>query len=184
MPTPTHVAFLRAVNVGGRTAHKEQLVAAALSTGATDASTFIASGNLLFRPCESPSTPSEVETALEAALARELGFDTEVFVRSHPQLASIAEGDPFDRTVDLDSGTYNVGFLRCPPSVEVVARLVALSSDVDRLTSSEREVHWHTAGTMSDSPLFTRPTMDRVIGAPMTMRNIRTIRRLVDKLTD
>ncbi len=36
MPTPTHVAFLRAVNVGGRTARKEQLIAAALSTGATD----------------------------------------------------------------------------------------------------------------------------------------------------
>jgi len=62
--------------------------------------------------------------------------------------------------------------------------LVALSSDVDRLASSGCEVHWHTAGKMSDSPLFTRPTLDRVIGAPMTMRNIRTIRRLVDKLTD
>ncbi|UDY35722.1 DUF1697 domain-containing protein [Dermatobacter hominis] len=184
MGSPTHVGFLRAVNVGGRTARKEQLVAAAEAAGADDVSTFIASGNLLFAPGTLPVRRPQLETALERALEDELGFTTEVFVRGRRQLAALADCDPWDGAVDLDAGTWNVGFLRAALPAADAARLVSLSSADDHLATSGSELHWHTAGKMSDSVLFQRPKdMGRAIGdVPVTMRNIRTVRRLVDKL--
>ena len=184
MGSPSHVAFLRAVNVGGRTARKEQLVAAATAAGVTDAATFIASGNLLFGRGELPARRPQVEAALEVALAEELGFSTEVFVRSRRDLAALAGSDPWDGTVDLDSGTWNVGFLRGPLTAAARRDLIALATDDDHLAASGSELHWHTVGNMSDSVLFQRPAdMGRAIGGvPVTMRNIRTVRRLLDKL--
>jgi uncharacterized protein (DUF1697 family) len=181
---PTHVAFLRAVNVGGRTARKEQLVAAATAAGADDATTFIASGNLLFSRGDLPGRRPQLEAALEASLADELGFSTEVFVRSRRDLAALADCDPWDGAVDLDAGTWNVGFLRTALPAAARTRLLALSSDHDELAAEGSELHWHTAGKMSDSVLFQRPKeMGRAIGdVPVTMRNIRTVRRLVDKM--
>lgn len=183
MAEQTHVAFLRAVNVGGRTARKEQLVAAALAAGATEASTFIASGNLLFSPGDLQGSTTNVEATLEDALAIELGFSTEVFVRSLAELERLGTGNPFDGAVDLDSGTYSVGFLRGPLPPDVTEAFLALATETDHLAVAEREVHWHTVGKMTESPLFTRPTLEKVLGVPVTKRNIRTVRRLVVKLT-
>lgn len=184
MGGPSHVAFLRAVNVGGRTARKEQLIAAAQRAGAEEVSTVIASGNLLFSPGDLSGRRAPIEAALEAALADELGFSTEVFVRDRRSLTKLADGDPFDGAVDLDSGTWNVGFLRRPLGTADAERLLALTNSEDHLATAGSELHWHTVGKMSDSVLFQRPAdmASAIGGAVVTMRNIRTVRRLVDKL--
>lgn len=177
---PTHVAFLRAVNVGGRTATKERLIAATEAAGATDVSTFLASGNVLFSPGELPRRRSALESALERALEAELGFRAEVFVRARRQLVALGSGDPWDGAVDLESGTYNVAFLhRALPDSEQRA-VAAASTPRDHLAAVGSELHWHTAGKMSESELFDRPLLDRPVA--MTMRNIRTVRRLVARL--
>jgi uncharacterized protein (DUF1697 family) len=47
---PRCVAFLRAVNVGGRVLKSDALKKAFESAGATDPETFLASGNVVFSP--------------------------------------------------------------------------------------------------------------------------------------
>jgi uncharacterized protein (DUF1697 family) len=174
------VAFLRAVNVGRRTATKERLVAATEAAGATGVSTFLASGNVLFSPGTLPTRRTALESALERALEAELGFRSEVFVRTRRQLVALGTGDPWDGAVDLGSGTYNVAFLhRALPAGEQHA-VAAASTPLDHLAVVGSELHWHTAGKMSESPLFDRPLLDRKVA--MTMRNIRTVRRLADRL--
>ncbi|MFN7148970.1 MAG: DUF1697 domain-containing protein [Microthrixaceae bacterium] len=177
---PTYVAFVRAVNVGGRTATKERLIAAAEAIGATHVSTFLASGNVLLAPGALPGRRAALESALERALEAELGFHSEVFVRTRRQLAALGAGDPWDGAVDLDSGTYNVAFLHraLPPTEQ--REILACSTPRDHLAVVGTELHWHTAGKMSESELFDRPLLDRPIA--MTMRNIRTVKRLVARL--
>lgn len=177
---PTHVAFVRAVNVGGRTATKERLIAAAEATGATHVSTFIASGNILFAPGGTSSRRATVEAALADALETELGFHSEVFVRTRRQLAALGAGDPWDGAVDLDSGTYNVAFLHRALPVGEQRAVAAASTPRDHLVVVGTELHWHTAGKMSESELFDRPLLERSVA--MTMRNIRTVTRLVARL--
>lgn len=177
---PTHVAFLRAVNVGGRTATSDRLVAATEATGATHVSTFMASGNVLFAPGDVPHRRAALEAALDAAMEAELGFRAETFVRTRRQLVALGSGDPWDGEVDLESGTYNLGFLRAPLPVAERRAVLALSTPDDRVIVVGSELHWHTTGKMSDSALFDRPLLDRA--TPVTMRNIRTVRRLVARL--
>ncbi len=177
---PTHVAFLRAVNVGGRTATKDRLIAAAEASGAAEVSTFLASGNVLFAPGDLPRRRAALESALDAALEAELGFRAEAFVRTRRQLAVLGSGDPWDGRVDLDSGTYNVAFLHraLPPGEQ--REVLAASTPRDHLAAVGTELHWHTAGKMSESELFDRPLLARPVA--VTMRNIRTVRRLVARL--
>ena len=55
---PRHVAFLRAINVGGRRATRDQLTSCLESLGFENVITFRASGNLIF------DAPRQPETAL------------------------------------------------------------------------------------------------------------------------
>jgi uncharacterized protein (DUF1697 family) len=174
------VAFVRAVNVGGRTATKDQLIAATESAGAVHVSTFLASGNVLFAPGDLPGRRTALEAALGRTLQDELGFHSEVFVRTRRQLVVLGDGDPWDGAVDLEAGTYNVAFLHraLPPGEQEELR--SHSTPHDHLAAVGTELHWHTAGKMSESELFDRPLLDRPVA--MTMRNIRTVRRLVGRL--
>ena len=69
------IHLLRAVNVGGAKLPMADLRALATSLGATDVSTYIASGNLI---CEPPGDPAEFDRALEAAVDEQFGFFREV----------------------------------------------------------------------------------------------------------
>ncbi len=65
------VAFLRAINVGGRTVTKDRLVSAFAAAGLRDAETFIASGNVAFDAPDSALGATEQKIA--AALRSECG---------------------------------------------------------------------------------------------------------------
>jgi uncharacterized protein (DUF1697 family) len=71
-PTPMSrlVALLRAVNVGGRTVKMDRLCAAFEEMGLTGVETYIASGNVLFKPTGEPLDLLErrIETHLRGGL--------------------------------------------------------------------------------------------------------------------
>jgi uncharacterized protein (DUF1697 family) len=181
MPSPaTHVALLRGINVGGHTARKEQLVRAVASVGVDDVTTFLASGNVLFRAGDRDGDGG-LDDDISAALADELGFDATAFVRSARQVATVLGRTPFDRSPP-DTGTLQVGFVRSPLKSGAKADVVGLSSDVDRLAVVGRELYWHTAAGVSDSPLFKGSALARAVGQEVTWRNLNTIRRLADRL--
>lgn len=185
---PNSVAFLRGINVGGHTARKDQLIAAVSSVGAQDVSTFLASGNVVFAAGDvvfaagdAPTDPDELEQALSDALKAELGFTVAVFVRTAVRLRSIADRSPFPG-LDTTVGTLQVGFLHRALTRPAKDRVTNLSSPIDHLAGVGRELYWHTAAGISDSPLFKGPALTGAIGQDVTMRNINTVRRLVDKL--
>jgi uncharacterized protein (DUF1697 family) len=71
---PRLIAFLRAVNVGGRNVTMEQLRAHFSALGFTDVNTFIASGNVLFTSrAEKPAEPPEA-----SAVERLKAFKTDI----------------------------------------------------------------------------------------------------------
>lgn len=91
---PTHVALLRGINVGGHNkvpmAELRQVVA---SLGHADVATYIQSGNVLFT---SDDADSEVlATALEGAIAANLGVKPAVIVLSRGDLEQAVRDNPF-----------------------------------------------------------------------------------------
>ncbi len=90
---PTHLALLRAVNVGGTgklpMAELRELTEA---LGFANVRTYIASGNLLL---DSRLSAARVREQLEAALAARLGKPVGVVMRSPAELAALLAANPF-----------------------------------------------------------------------------------------
>jgi uncharacterized protein (DUF1697 family) len=91
---PTHVALLRAVNVGGGgkivMADLRQLVA---SLGYADVTTYIQTGNVVFTATESDS--AALAATLETAIGESLNVRAPVVVLSRDVLAQVVSDNPY-----------------------------------------------------------------------------------------
>src|SRR5690606_15875571 len=90
---PSHIALLRAINVGGT----GKLPMAELRTlceaaGFRDVRTYIASGNLVF---SSPLTTAKAKAKLERLLTKRLGKPWLAVFRTKQELESVVERNPF-----------------------------------------------------------------------------------------
>jgi uncharacterized protein (DUF1697 family) len=172
----TRVAFLRAVNLGKRTARSAQLVAAVDGLGYTDVWTHISSGNVVF---DAPGTRTDLERELEVAFEEALGFEATTFVRTAPELRGAVAEPPF--TVS-PSDTYFITFLKDSLVGAKRKALEALSNDFDTLVVKGRDVHWRMHGKSTDTHLTTRQWDDIVGHHRSTSRNTNMLRKLIVKL--
>ena len=72
-------------------------------------------------------------------------------------------------------------FLKAPVDDAVRGVFEAMASPRDSFGFAEREVHWLSRGRISESPLFGGRFDRETRGLVHTMRNVNTLRRLVDK---
>jgi uncharacterized protein (DUF1697 family) len=171
---PRHIAFLRAINVGGHTVTMDRLRELFGELGLKDVETFIASGNVIFR---SPAKAPGLEAKIERHLHQALGYEVHTFIRSEGEVAAIAGYKPF-RTVPADfAGAMVVGFLRGPLDSPTTKAVLALKTAIDDLQVNGREIYWRTAGGQSDSKL-TNALFERTLKGRATFRNINTVVRL------
>ena len=173
-----YVAFLRAVNVGGRNAKMDHLRSVFEALGFSNVETFIASGNVIFE------TPSTDESALEKKISRQLekslGYDVEVFIRRDVDLAQIAAYQPF-KTADVAAArTLNVAFVREPLSPGALAVLISLKTDVDDFHAKGREVYWLSRVKQSEST-FTNAVFERLLKVRATFRGVNTVAKIAAK---
>jgi len=175
-----YVAFLRAVNLAGRRVVKMQDLKKLFETlPVKNVHTFIASGNVIFDAAV--KDPARLERKAEAALEKTFGFEIVTFLRSIPELQQIAECRPFHEiAASGKGGTVYVGFLRAAPGGDVQRKVKAVSTTVHEFRISGRELLWlrrDVPGAL-DAPV---PPLDKVLGVPTTFRNVRTVKRLVEK---
>lgn len=173
MPPPRYVAFLRAVNVGGRVVKMAALKATFERAGVEDVSTFIASGNVLFR---SAARRRLLEADLEAALAASLGFPVVTMVRTARAVAAVADYEPF-APATLEEGTLYIGFLRARPTAAAIRAALALQTSVDSLHVHGDEIYWLARQNLARATV-TGARLEKALQTPMTLRNRNTVRRL------
>jgi uncharacterized protein (DUF1697 family) len=175
--TNRYIAFLRAINVGKRTVQMARLRQIASGLGLSDVETFIASGNLIFSDPKARSA-AVLEQWLTTELAHALGFHTDVFLRTpaenahaaHVNFGSGKEFPPSDHTL-------YIGMLHRAPNEQVVAALNAAQTPVDQFFVDGRELYWLCAKTIGTSD-FSGAKLEKLLGAPTTMRNVTSIRKL------
>jgi uncharacterized protein (DUF1697 family) len=175
-----YVALLRGINVGGHTVKMDALRALFEEMGLQNVATFIASGNVIF---ETPVADARaLEERIEDHLRQSLGYDVATFVRTPSELAAIAAYRPFpDDDPDAAGNALYVAFLAALPTGEVQAKLLALQTPTDAFRFHDRELYWFLRTKLSESSLFSGAVVERTLGAPMTMRNITTVRKLAAK---
>src|ERR1041385_5622725 len=123
-PTSLFVCLLRGINVGGNNMIRmSSLKTSFEQMGFTDVTTYINSGNIIFRAKDVDAR--KLETTIERMLEREHKLGCKVVVRSFAEMAALVKGLPKTWNGD-DRWKYNVIFLRHSiDSQDIVARLNA-----------------------------------------------------------
>lgn len=173
-----YVAFLRAINVGGRVVKMEVLRSAFQDLGFAKVETFIASGNVIF-DTRSKDLAS-VERTIEQALEKRLGYEVATFIRSIEGVAAIARYQPFSPKDMAAAAALNVGLLKEPLGAATRAKLGKLRTDIDDFHVNGSELYWICRRRQSESKI-SNAAFERALKVKATFRGMRTMARLAAK---
>jgi uncharacterized protein (DUF1697 family) len=172
-------AFLRGVNLGARRrVASSDLRSCFEEFGFEDVSTFRTSGNVVFDAGR--QARSKIAQRIEAGLAKALGFEVSVFLRTEAELKAIAGHRPFPpRLLETSKGKMQVSLLGDKPSKRLREKVLALGTDEDELAFGDRELYWLPSGGTRDSSLDYRE-IENLLG-PTTMRTKGTLEEMARK---
>jgi uncharacterized protein (DUF1697 family) len=167
-----YAAFLRGMNLGGRRITNDDLRSRFEALGCAEVATFRASGNVVF--AVGGERADALTERLEAGLGESLGYEVPIFLRSAAELLGIAAAEPFGaKAVEASAGKLQIALLRKAPAPAAAKKVMALSTDADRLAIEGRELYWLPRGRMSDSQLDLK-AIDAILGLT-TIRTKGTI---------
>lgn len=171
------VALLRGVNVGGNNIiSMKSLKTSFEKLGFSDVSTYINSGNILFKAKERDAR--KLETRIEAILSKEYKLGCKVVVRSFSEMASLVENLPKNWNGNSE-WKYNVIFLRHSIDSEKVLESLGPKREIEKVVYYPGTLLW--SARISD---FSRTTMQKLssqkLFQDMTVRNTNTTRKLYE----
>lgn len=171
---PTYIAFLRAINVGGRFIKMADLRTGLSHKGFGDVESYIQSGNLRFT--SSVRSAARVELVLEAGLEELCGFTVRAIVRTPEQLAGVASyGAHCEVPLEGEVRRY-VTFLKEEPSEGLVAMMDGWDVVGERAQVAGREVYmW--LGHPSHEAMLTNARIERG-GVVATTRDWKVVTAL------
>ena len=171
---PRYVAFLRGMNIGGRRITNKDLGAAFDEIGLPDASTFRASGNVVF-DAPAGARRADLPALIEKGLCEVLGYEVPVFLRSVAETRAIAAFEPFPTAkVAASKGKLQVVLLAAKPKAKARKDALAHATDSDPLAIEGSELYWLPSGGTLDSDLDLQAVAE-TLGGLTTMRTKGTI---------
>ena len=171
----TYVALLRGINVGGNNMiSMKSLKASFEALGLKDVSTYINSGNILFKSKQADAR--KLESKIEKMLVTEYKLGCKVVVRSAAEMARLVEKLPATWTDDKD-WRYNVIYLRHAIDSKDILSAIGWKRDIEQVTYVPGTLLW--AARVQD---ITRTAMLKLAShklfQDMTVRNVNTTRKL------
>jgi uncharacterized protein (DUF1697 family) len=136
--------------------------------------TLIASGNVTFDA--STAEAAKLESKIERYLHTRLGFLSETYLRSRSELEAVIEHTAFPAATVKSAHALWIAFLKREPTRAAADALMGVRCPTDEFHVHGREVHWLRRATSSESK-FTG-SLDKILGMPVTARNITTVRKL------
>jgi uncharacterized protein (DUF1697 family) len=171
---PSHVALLRAVNVGGRSLAMADLREVAEGLGYDGVKTLLQSGNLVF---DAKGRADALEKALQTALKKQVGLEADVLIRSAKALDAVIAANPFPGEAKSDPSHLVVMFLkdRATPKAVDAVRAGVKGREVVRYNG--RELYITYPDGIGRSKL-TGAVIEKALGTRGTARNWNTVTKL------
>jgi uncharacterized protein (DUF1697 family) len=171
----THIALLRAVNVGGRgKVAMTDLRAMLEELGFEAPQSLLQSGNLVFA---SDTTGAALEAVLEQEAKARLGLATDFIVRTANEWRRIVAANPFAAMAKEDPTHLVVMPLKSPPDAAGLKGLRAWIPGREAIEASGRELYISYPDGIGTSKL-TGAVIERRVGARGTARNWNTVTKL------
>lgn len=175
-----YVAFLRAINVGGRAKVKmNDLKHAFTQAGCKDVTTFIQSGNVLFTAPE-PDTTSIMQN-IQLNLNELLSADATVMYRTLREVKSLLNAAPFNAVPTSADIKLYVAFLAKKPTNKPT---LPLHSEKEALEAIKlRNLNIFVVSRKKSNGMFGFPNnfVEKEFGVPATTRNWKTITKIAEQ---
>jgi uncharacterized protein (DUF1697 family) len=173
-----HIAFLRAINVGGHNVKMDYLRQLFESIGFSKVETFIASGNVIFDA--KAGNIKVLERKIESCLHEALGYEVATFIRTYTELAGIANynrsrNPNWMRQWRLISASW--------PKDSIMPqnkKLMSLQTDIDDFRFHGREIYWLCKKKQSDSKI-SNVVIEKTLGMKTTLRGVNTVNKIAEK---
>ena len=170
-----YVALLRGINVGGNNMISMKALKASFERLAfKDVSTYINSGNILFRSAIADAR--KLEARIEKMLVAEFQLGCKVVVRNSAEMARLVKKLPRDWNDDKE-WRYNVIFLRHSIDSKAIVDMFNPKKGIEELIYVPGTLLW--SARASD---VTRTSMQKIasqkVFQDMTVRNANTTRKL------
>lgn len=171
------VALLRGVNVGGKNMIRMSSLKDSFErTGFREVTTYINSGNIIFRALEGDAR--KLERTIEGMLSSEYGLECKVVVRSFSEMAELVMSLP-DAWDGDRAWKYNVIFLRHSIDSEKILDVLKPAGDIEQIVYLPGTLLW--SARISD---LNRTSMLKLPGRrlfqEMTLRNTNTTKKLYE----
>jgi uncharacterized protein (DUF1697 family) len=168
------VALLRAVNLGSH----QKIAMPALrelltGLGYADVATYLQSGNAVFTAPERRT--AQIAAEIEDRLARDLTLPTEVMIRTAGELRAVVDGNPLEVG---DPAKFTVLFLAETPASDWLDGFEPGAYAPEEMRSRERELYLSLPKGIGRARL--PQVLGRRLRVPATMRNWRTVTRLLE----
>jgi uncharacterized protein (DUF1697 family) len=171
-----YIAFLRAINVGGRVVKMEALAGLFNELKFKNVKTFIQSGNVIFET--SGNDIAAIGNKIEKKLKESLGYEVKTILKGTAELNNIIKANPFkDYKVDKDTKNY-IAFLSIKPGKEAKSILESFNTGNDSYILNKTEVYCLVHKDQKNSSYFSILNLEKKLGVPFTTRNITTINKI------
>lgn len=168
----SYVAFLRGVNLGpNNKIPMPALRTMAEDLGYTEVATFINSGNLIV---SSPKKAATVEHEISKAIKDTFGRSIDVTIRTPAQLKKVLAENPYP---DGNPSQVTVAFLTKAPAKDAKDRVAAVAKNHEPFVFAGQEVYVNYSQGIGKSKLAEK--FSDIIGVSSTVRNIRTVERVL-----
>ena len=173
-----YLALIRGINVGGKNLIKmAELREGVEALGFRDVSTYIASGNVIFRAPRSRA--NELARQLEAGLANRFGLTLKMLVLTESQVRAVVEEAP--EGFGAEDHSCDVIFLFEPLTPKRALAVIEIKEGVDQAWAGSRVVYHSRLTARASSS-----RISKVVAEPeyqdMTLRSWRTAQKLAGLL--
>jgi uncharacterized protein (DUF1697 family) len=173
------VALLRGINVGGKNIlPMNDLAAIFEKAGCTDVTTYIQSGNVVFRAPE--KILKTIAAAVSSGVEKRFKFKIPVVIRTLDEMSEIVRKNAYPKC-DPDAERLHVFFLADVPDAAGVAILNPNRSPGDSFQVVGREIYALFPNGAGNSKL-TNAYFDSKLKTVSTARNWRTVLKLLEMM--
>ena len=174
----TYICLLRGINVSGQKKIKMVELKQAFETmGFADVSTYIQSGNVIFKSTEGKK--EKLEHAIQNMLLDQFGFEIEVIVLTNNELSEAVKNNPYASDPDRDEKKIYIAYLKDLPKKAQLAHLASYDYYPEVYEINNKVLYFYAANGAGRAKMNTN-FFEAKLKVKATMRNWRTSNKLVE----
>ncbi len=171
-----YIAFLRAINVGGRIVKMDDLKKIMAIPGLKNIITYIQSGNVVFDSAETDK--GLLTKKIEKKLLTALGYEVTTFVKTIPDIESTIKKNPFKK-IPEEMGLH-VSFLATVPDAELVKQLLLLQNENEQFNVMGTEAYILVRKGAYGETKFSNTFLEKKLKTQATTRNWATVNKMLE----